>query len=692
MHDKILDALRRGAHDEAIAAARAALDANPADVRAWELLASAQRASGDHVAALDSLDRAIALAPEDASLHFQRAAALLGARDLEGAETSLARTLELDPNRFGAYIVQAELAIARGDFDEADRLATLAARLGEGHPALSTVRGMIALRRGELDRALSILSQAAQRSPDDPQLLNALAAAYIAKDHLAFAEQTLLRLLRLAPQTLPSRRLLAEVVLRQGRPGEAAQQIAPALEGPSPSPEHLRFAGALALRLGRAGQAVAHLKRVLAAVPGDTTTVDLLLSAWQALGDREDAVATLEAALATTPQVPALWQARLAIEPPDEAVLRALIERWSAAVPDSVAPLRARLNLEVATGATESAEAIAREIARRAPEDPRSHSQLLDLLTARDPETAIEYLRELEAVTPAEDEVRRRQLQGWMAMAQENAGHHAEAVEQWARMHADWADRLVVLPSWSPADAPRAARAEPAAGAPRLVFMAGLPGSGHEHVGRLLDGVVGAFRADRLGDAPPRDPMQNVLTVGRLASGETTPRAVHDEWRAQLAGRAIGDGALIDWLLWWDNALLDVTRAHLPHAELLMVIRDPRDMLVNWLAFGSPVPFRLGTPEEGAAWLAQGLEHVAVLQEQDLQPVRVLRTDDTVNDPAALALPVGEALGLTLPAPPAGLFNGRRFPAGHWRRYTGALAGPFATLTPVAVRLGYPDN
>ena len=31
------------------------------------------------------------------------------------------------------------------------------------------------------------------------------------------------------------------------------------------------------------------------------------------------------------------------------------------------------------------------------------------------------------------------------------------------------------------------------------------------------------------------------------------------------------------------------------------------------------------------------------------------------------------------------------FPAGHWRQYAQALAGPFATLTPVAVRLGYPE-
>jgi hypothetical protein len=34
---------------------------------------------------------------------------------------------------------------------------------------------------------------------------------------------------------------------------------------------------------------------------------------------------------------------------------------------------------------------------------------------------------------------------------------------------------------------------------------------------------------------------------------------------------------------------------------------------------------------------------------------------------------------------------GHGFPAGHWRVYAKALAEPFALLTPVARRLGYPE-
>src|SRR5690606_8225382 len=80
MHEQLLDALRRGANGEALDAARAAVDAQPGDARALHLLALAQRATGDTAAALESIERAIGLAPEDSTLHFQRAGFLIGGR------------------------------------------------------------------------------------------------------------------------------------------------------------------------------------------------------------------------------------------------------------------------------------------------------------------------------------------------------------------------------------------------------------------------------------------------------------------------------------------------------------------------------------------------------------------------------------------------------------------------------------
>ena len=58
------------------------------------------------------------------------------------------------------------------------------------------------------------------------------------------------------------------------------------------------------------------------------------------------------------------------------------------------------------------------------------------------------------------------------------------------------------------------------------------------------------------------------------------------------------------------------------------------------------------TPEEGAAWLAQGLEHIVVLAEQELQPLLLLRTDEAGNDPRVLSATLAQLLGVELPVPP----------------------------------------
>src|SRR3546814_7323309 len=96
MQADILDALRRGANEDALSLARAATTANPQDPQAHRALAMALRASGDSDAALVSIDRAIALAPEDAELHFHRAGYLVGGRQLEAAQAADRKSTRLN--------------------------------------------------------------------------------------------------------------------------------------------------------------------------------------------------------------------------------------------------------------------------------------------------------------------------------------------------------------------------------------------------------------------------------------------------------------------------------------------------------------------------------------------------------------------------------------------------------------------
>ena len=689
MQEQILDALRRGDTAAALDAAGAYASASPDDAGAQRLLALALRSSGDAAGARAAIERAIALAPEDAGLHLEHAGLLLGARDIEAADQALQAAVVLDPNSFAAYVLQAQLAMGRNDLDEAERLARLAGRVSPDDPALQGLMGTLLLRRGQVDEALALLSTAVKRAPGDPVALHALGIAYMGKGHLAFAEQAFRSLLEVAPGAGMVRLLIAQLQLRQGRLDDAAREVGTLLEDPaSATPELQRHAGELQLAAGRPDLALPLLRAALAAEPRDGRTLGAIMAAWNRLGDADDARGSLDAALATCRDSSDLWRARLTLEWQDAQAASSVVARWRAAMPESIEALDAEMAVHIRAARPDEAEAAARTLLEREPRHLRAGLQLAHALVERAPAEAVRQLEGmLEQELGAAD---RRLLAQRLGVARHRAGDHPAALEGWEQENARQAPARVPLPvaSAAPARWPDAAAAAPDAA--RVVFLAGLPGSPVERVADLLAGAVPAFRADRFGPRPPDDAFQNVTAPARIASGELASGDAIAGWRAALPARGV-DGAVIDWLVWWDNAYAAALREALPEAMLLAVLRDPRDMLLNWLAFGSSPPFALASAQAGADWMAAALGQLADLHEQDLVPHRLLRLDDTSEDAAAMALQVGEALGITLPEPPAGYFGAPRFAAGTWREYAGLLAGPFATLAAVARRLGYPD-
>ncbi|MDC6625752.1 hypothetical protein OEZ82_27395, partial [Leclercia adecarboxylata] len=61
-------------------------------------------------------------------------------------------------------------------------------------------------------------------------------------------------------------------------------------------------------------------------------------------------------------------------------------------------------------------------------------------------------------------------------------------------------------------------------------------------------------------------------------------------------------------------------RPQLPEARLVIVLRDPRDMLLEWIAFSAPAPPAGTSVHEAAEWLARALAPVAPLPEQSPSP------------------------------------------------------------------------
>jgi predicted Zn-dependent protease len=659
------------------------------DATAHRLLAAALRLGGEREAALASIDRAIALAPDEAYLHLERAGLLLSGRQLADAEAALARTTGLDPNQFPAYVLQAQLALGRGDLDEAERIVRTAARIAPAHPQVAAIEGMLALRRNDGERALSILTQASSRDPDEPQLRYALGFAYLAQGHLAFAEQAFRGVLERSPDNPGLRGLLADLLRHQGRPADAAAELAPLLADPARATPGLhRFAGELELAAGRPQPALAHLRNALAAQPQDRRSVLAAIEAWRQLGDADDARASLEALLAEHAELPHLWQARLAFEPLGDAAARTVVERWIAAMPAHLPALEALATLHAHAGDQAAAEAVAERILVLEPGHSGAELRLLSGLLARDPDAAVARVESLLA--QATDPDTRRLLHSWLALAQDRAGRVDAAAAAWTAVQAEAAPQRLPLPTPS---VPRSEWPELASAAPAPVALLwGLPGSGVERLAAVLERYQAALRADRFGARPPADALQNYTTPAALAAGELAPEALIAGWRAALPARGVANGQIIDWLLWWDNALLLALRPHLPEGLLLIALRDPRDMLLDWLAFGAPAPFALTSPYAAATWMAAVLNQVAALHEQDLYPHRLLRLDGQIDDAPALAASLSEALETPFPPLPPVPLGPPRLPPGRWRAYAEVLAEPFALLTPVARRLGYAES
>lgn len=157
---------------------------------------------------------------------------------------------------------------------------------------------------------------------------------------------------------------------------------------------------------------------------------------------------------------------------------------------------------------------------------------------------------------------------------------------------------------------------------------------------------------------------------------------------ATAPARGIEDGNVIDWLLWWDNSLLTALRPHLPEGRLIIVLQDPRDMLLDWIAYGSPIPLALDSLQHAANWLGDILNQIATLHELDLYPHHLIRLDGIEDNPQALATTLENIFGDPFPIPPS--LEAPRLPAGRWRDYREVLSSAFDAVLLTAMRLGYP--
>lgn len=669
---QITEALRRGDTAAALAAARSAVAAEPENAHAQHLLGLSAQRAGDAATARAAFERAVELAPDRAPYQFSLASLALSEGDVTAATQGLKQTLATDPNQLPAYLTLVHLALAKGDRDEAARNLRLAQRVDADHPQVRVAEGYVAQAGGDAERALKCFTAAVQANPKLAGAQHALGMAYVGRGLWPFAEQALNNALALEPNNPGGLRALAEACRRQDKPAEAVAALDRLL---ALRPDDV-FARAMradqCMALGQEEAALADLLALLDRHPAQARVLESALPLLVQRRRNEEALGRIEAALAIAPADDRLWTARLWLSGLLQEDPLELLQRWSAASPDSLACLEFLAEYHQTAGDGARADAYADQVLARNPDRFASHLVKLRVAFLADPATALSHAQALAPLARTARE--QRTAYAWQGLALDQLGRHDEAAACWREMV-----RRVVpqhpLPQPQPAEA--APEGETGGGtllwSPTGVRLDNLLPALQRQLGPrlLLDRIGQMVRGDGFGLAR-RAP-------GHPASGNA------GSWRAGIQARGLDPATAVDWLPQIDGYTLAALRG----AHLLAVVADPRDAFLSWMVQGSTQDYIFAPdPALAAEWLAQGLEALAKHREAAPGQVSLVRID---GDAGVAAADLEQALGLGEPLPAVGV-GALGFTPGHWRKYRTAFAAEFERLAPVALRLGYPAD
>lgn len=272
------------------------------------LLASTLSGDGDVGAALDALDEAIRLAPDDAYIRLAHAELLaqVGRFDEALAEISAAR--HLAPQEASVHRLEARVSMQRLDRDPAARANAAAAfeRWLASEPedleALVTL-AQLHLGDGRAEEAVPLLERAAALRPGQPMIEGLRGRALAQAGSPSRAEEVQRELLRLHPDRLEVRFELAELLSTTGRPRAAVEVLSQAPVEQTGSPELRRRRAVAHLLAGELAAARGFARELFGEFP-ENSSVRLLLASIERADGRWADVVDLLLPLAARPQAP----------------------------------------------------------------------------------------------------------------------------------------------------------------------------------------------------------------------------------------------------------------------------------------------------------------------------------------------------------------------------------------------------
>jgi tetratricopeptide (TPR) repeat protein len=681
MLEEILELHRQGRLDDAESRYRELLTFNPDDPETLHLLAILRRQKNDLAEAVRLVRRAIELNPERANYYVTLGGLELHGRQLDAARADFETAVRLNPNLAAAYAALGQIALLQGDGARAEDNFKRALKGGDERPEALTGYGNLLLQRGETDAALRYLTRAAEITPADPAAQAALGRAYLSKGMHAFAEAALGNALRIKPNYQAARMVLVEALLAQRRFADAQPEIEALMRDKDTHPVALALLGDAARARGDLKNAATHYRESLQLRERQPRVVAALAWTLAQMRQLREAIGAYRRLLELAPddadarRALGLLSLDAGLGAEAESALRAVLAQ-RADDHEARAALAAALE---ARGATDEAAAEASRVLAAQPAN--AVAALVAARIALRAGDAAAAATRLDAaaqgrLTPAQQRFVAR-LRG---LAADALGDVPGALASWRAAHADGSrpPALPAVPGTLDAhvDAARTRGAIGAGHAPSALLL-GLPGSGVELAARLVASLPNvALLDDRFGATPRRD---------GLSEGENRYLALDDDQAHVLARRytrplermgLAPDALVVDWLPLFDAHFLPLLHRLFGDTRLIVVDREPRAALLDWLALGSAAGWQAVPEADAAAWLATARAHLDAARRQSALPVLEITGDALRDDPAGTRARIAAFLGCddaatapaaTVPGLPAML------PADRVARYDAAL-------------------
>jgi tetratricopeptide (TPR) repeat protein len=283
----------------AIADLRSVQKDQPASIEVMTRLARAHLANNEPQLAVETMGKAVELAPKDTGARILLAQVKAAAGDRKAALAELDTVLKADPGAYAALLEKARLEMADRNPAQAEKTLAGMRQAFPRDPSVAYQLGVVQFAQHKLEPAAASFEQALAMQPGAIEPLAGLADVYFGQGQ---PERAIQRVARAADTgNVFAMTLLGRLLERQNRADEAEAAFRKAVSAaPASAGAHMELA-AFYLRHKDQPKAEAALNAGLAALPGDTGLKLELAETYRRFGAVDKAMAQYEGILKDHP-------------------------------------------------------------------------------------------------------------------------------------------------------------------------------------------------------------------------------------------------------------------------------------------------------------------------------------------------------------------------------------------------------